>query len=77
MSNMEKRVEILFPIFEGRLKKKIMHLLTLQLSDNTKGREQDQYGEYHYLPRRENEPEVDSQAILVSESNYITEDVAE
>jgi polyphosphate kinase len=75
--NMEKRVEILFPIFEGRLKKKIMHLLTLQLSDNTKGREQDQYGEYHYLPRRENEPEVDSQAILVSESNYITEDVAE
>ena len=75
--NMEKRVEILFPIFEGHLKQKVMHLLTLQLSDNMKAREQDQYGEYHYCVKQEEQPEIGSQVTLVMETNYITEEVAE
>ena len=71
--NMEKRVEILFPIFEGKLKKKIKNFLDLELSDNMKSREQDKHGVYHYVKKGENEREMDSQAILMEESNDITE----
>ncbi|HEY4551070.1 MAG TPA: RNA degradosome polyphosphate kinase [Bacillus sp. (in: firmicutes)] len=71
--NMEKRVEILFPIFEGRLKVKIKNFLDLELSDNMKSREQDKHGVYHYVKKGENERERDSQAILMEESNDITE----
>ena len=71
--NMEKRVEILFPIFEGRLKKKIKNFLDLELSDNMKSREQDKHGVYHYVKKGENEREMDSQAILMEESNDITD----
>ncbi|WP_428908812.1 RNA degradosome polyphosphate kinase [Niallia sp. Krafla_26] len=75
--NMEKRVEILFPIFEGRLKKKLKNFLALELSDNVKGREQDRNGDYHYVERRETEPEIDSQGCLILESNYYIEEVEE
>lgn len=75
--NMEKRVEILFPIFEGDLKKKLKGLLALQLADNMKAREQDSDGVYHYVQKRENEAEIDSQAILTEKSNYIIEDIEE
>ena len=71
--NMEKRVEILFPIFEGKLKKKIKNFLDLELSDNMKSREQDKHGVYHYVKKGENEREMDSQTILMEESNDITE----
>ena len=74
--NMEKRVEILFPIFEGKLKKKIKNFLDLELSDNMKSREQDKHGVYHYVKKGENEREMDSQAILMEESNDI-KDVVE
>ena len=72
--NMEKRVEILFPIFEGRLKKKLKNYLGLQLSDNTKAREQESNGDYHYVKRGENDPEIDSQFILMKESMFIPVD---
>jgi len=75
--NMEKRVEILFPIFEGKLKKKLKHLLSLQLSDNLKAREQDNEGVYHYIQKKENEPNIDSQAILIENSKLVIEDVEE
>ena len=75
--NMEKRVEILFPIFEGVLKKKLKSLLYLQLADNMKAREQDQKGVYHYVKKGENEREIDSQAILMEECNDIRDVVEE
>ena len=75
--NMEKRVEILFPIFEGRLKKKLKNYLGLQLSDNTKAREQESNGDYHYVKRGENVPAIDSQFILMKESMFIPVDVDE
>ena len=71
--NMEKRVEILFPIFEGKLKKKIKNFLELELADNMKSREQDRHGVYHYVKKGENEREIDSQAILMEECNDIRE----
>ncbi|MGM0877524.1 MAG: RNA degradosome polyphosphate kinase [Bacillota bacterium] len=59
--NMENRVEILFPIFDYRLKKRVEKWLSLWLADNVKAREQDQEGNYYYVKRTENEPIINSQ----------------
>ncbi len=51
--NMVKRVEILFPIYEGKLKKRLYDLLQLQLDDNVKAREQDSEGNYSFVQQKE------------------------
>ncbi|MDG4655755.1 RNA degradosome polyphosphate kinase [Ectobacillus antri] len=61
--NMEKRVEIAFPILESNMKRRVIELLLLLLSDNVKAREQNVEGEYQYV-KRTDEQEVDSQLIL-------------
>jgi polyphosphate kinase len=71
---MEKRVEILFPIFEADLKKKLKGYLQMQLVDNVKAREQNSEGIYQYVKREEKDPEIDSQLILTEESMFIPED---
>ena len=48
--DMENRVEILFPIFDGQIKKRIKEILLIYLADNTKAREQDEFGQYHFVP---------------------------
>ena len=50
--------------------------MSLELSDNMKSREQDKHGVYHYVKKGENEREMDSQSILMEESNDI-KDVVE
>ncbi|WP_181536524.1 RNA degradosome polyphosphate kinase [[Anoxybacillus] calidus] len=72
--NMEKRVEILFPILAEHLKKRIMKILSIMLSDNVKAREQDEHGNYHYVERREGEEEIDSQLVLFSMAYTVSED---
>jgi len=62
--NMENRVEILFPIFEEHIKKRIKQAMEIMLADNVKAREQDSHGNYHYITRNENEDEVISQQVL-------------
>ncbi|MDQ0860419.1 RNA degradosome polyphosphate kinase [Bacillus sp. V2I10] len=72
--NMEKRVEILFPIFDGSIKSRISNLLSIMLTDNVKAREQDSSGNYRYVSRIADEPEIDSQAILAQLSYRVSED---
>jgi len=72
--NMEKRVEISFPILEENMKQRIIKILELLLSDNVKAREQDNNGEYHYITRKENDPEIDSQTELFAMAYHISED---
>ncbi|MBO9130363.1 RNA degradosome polyphosphate kinase [Bacillus sp. 165] len=72
--NMEKRVEISFPIVEDDMKHRIMNILELTLSDNVKAREQDNTGEYHYVIRKEDEQEIDSQTELFSMAYRISDD---
>lgn len=72
--NMEKRVEILFPIFDADLKRKLKDLLQLELADNVKAREQNSEGIYHYVKRGEKDPEIDSQLILMEQSLFIPEE---
>lgn len=62
--NMEKRVEILFPLFTGAHKQRVMGILDLMLRDNVKAREQDPKGIYRYVQRKPGQEEVDSQALL-------------
>ncbi|MRX73778.1 RNA degradosome polyphosphate kinase [Bacillus lacus] len=71
--NMEKRVEISFPIFEGSIKKRINKILDVQLADNMKAREQDHHGVYHYVEREPGEPEIDSQLVLFGMAYKVTE----
>ncbi|SFB92205.1 polyphosphate kinase [Bacillus sp. 491mf] len=49
--NMEKRVEISFPILGLDMKTRIKDVLQLILDDNVKSREQNERGEYHYVVR--------------------------
>jgi polyphosphate kinase len=72
--NMEKRVEISFPIVEESMKQRIIKILELILSDNVKAREQDNNGEYHYVIRKENDPEIDCQTEIFSMAYHISED---
>jgi polyphosphate kinase len=64
---MIKRVEILFPIYDVRLKERLKNILDIQLKDNVKARFQDANGDYHYVERPENEPVINSQKIFYEE----------
>ena len=70
--NMERRVEILFPIYEGRIKKRLNHVLSIILADNVKAREQIN-GEYRYVKRKPGEEKIESQLVLYDMS-YNVED---
>lgn len=72
--NMEKRVEILFPIFDGPIKRRIRGILDVMLRDNSKAREQDENGVYHYVTRGDKEELVDSQLILFNEAYQVMDD---
>jgi polyphosphate kinase len=72
--NMEKRVEILFPIFDGPIKRRIRGILDIMLRDNSKAREQDENGVYHYVTRGDQEELVDSQLILFNEAYQVMDD---
>lgn len=72
--NMEKRVEILFPIFDGDNKKRVKNILVTELEDNAKAREQDEHGVYHYVKRENDEPVIDSQLVLFAKVHRVMED---
>ena len=54
--NLERRVEILFPIEEERLKARAIHILECQLKDNTKAHLLQPEGNYEKVNRRGAEP---------------------
>ncbi|HZG73326.1 MAG TPA: polyphosphate kinase 1, partial [Chondromyces sp.] len=62
--NMENRVEILFPILDNRIKRRIHQSVEIMLADNMKAREQDASGRYHYVERKDGEIEINSQQLL-------------
>ncbi len=64
--NMIKRVEILFPVEDRTIAQRLLEYMNLQLSDNQKGRYQDQHGHYHYIEN--NLSPLNSQAYLMKEA---------
>ncbi|RCW62986.1 RNA degradosome polyphosphate kinase [Saliterribacillus persicus] len=72
--NMVKRVELMFPIFEGHIKTRIKDILDLMLNDNVKARIQDAEGNYTHLKHMEAEVETDSQMALYRQAYRVMED---
>lgn len=66
--NMEKRVEILFPVYDHLIKSRLKKILKLQLADNIKAREQSATGEYYYVEKGESEKPINSQELLYKEA---------
>ncbi|WP_204193462.1 RNA degradosome polyphosphate kinase [Staphylococcus sp. GDY8P47P] len=64
--NMIKRVEILFPVEDKEIGKRLVDFMDLQLSDNQKGRFQDEHGHYHYVEN--NLSPLNSQVYLMQEA---------
>ncbi|MGL4522840.1 MAG: RNA degradosome polyphosphate kinase, partial [Bacilli bacterium] len=73
--NMEKRVEISFPIESDALKLRLKNLLQLQLEDNVKSRIQQSDGTY--VKSEKGTLEVDSQKILMGEAKLKMEKTVE
>ncbi|WP_158735084.1 RNA degradosome polyphosphate kinase [Alteribacillus sp. YIM 98480] len=59
--NMDKRIEIMFPILDYTLKERLRNVLKLTLSDNIKARVQDKTGIYEYVLRHAEEKPLESQ----------------
>ncbi len=62
--NLDHRVEAACPIFDESIKAELMDILALQWAENVKGRTLDNDMSNRYIPRREGEPEVRSQALI-------------
>lgn len=58
--NLDKRVEILFPVEDETLKKEITHVLDIQLADNLKARELQPNGSYRKV-KRGSQPKLNAQ----------------
>ena len=50
--NLDRRVEIIFPVLEEELKEKALHILEVELADNTKAHVLKPDGEYEKIDRR-------------------------
>lgn len=64
--NMEKRVEILFPVLSPSIKKRIVDILNLELHDNVKARIQSSDGKYYFKEKDENA--LNSQRLLLEKA---------
>ena len=65
--NLDRRVEILFPVENKELKAKVRHVLDVQLSDNVKSRFLKSDGTYEKLARG-SQPKVISQKVFCEEA---------
>ncbi|MCM1467726.1 MAG: RNA degradosome polyphosphate kinase [Alistipes sp.] len=65
--NLDKRVEILFPIEKEELKKELLHILNLQLDDNMGSHIKQRDGSYVKADRR-GKKQVDSQKLFCAEA---------
>lgn len=71
--NMEKRVEIFFPIFDEKHKNRLRSILDLHLQDNTKARFQNENGNYEYV-RNNHKQKIHSQQILLDSAYRLRDD---
>jgi len=72
--NMEKRIEILFPVKSHSIKRRIKEVLTFSLKDNVKAREQKPDGSYQYVTREKDTPFFQSQKKFYEQSAMFFED---
>ena len=65
--NLDRRVEIIFPVLDETLKKKVRHILQIELEDNTKAHLLNPDGGYSKQDRRGKSP-VNSQQQFCEEA---------
>jgi polyphosphate kinase len=53
--NLDRRVEVVCPIYDRSIKKELMDFFELQFRDNTKAREIDESQNNHYVKRKPGE----------------------
>lgn len=68
--NLDRRVEIIFPVENEQLKKKVMHILEVELADNTKANVLNKDGIYEKIDKRGKE-------LVNSQEQFCKEAVAE
>ena len=68
--NLDRRVEIIFPVENENLKKKVMHILEVELADNTKANVLNENGVYEKIDKRGKE-------LINSQEQFCKEAVAE
>ena len=66
--NLDKRVEIIFPIEDQNLKKEVLHVLEVQLSDNEKSHILQSDGSYEKIDRRGRKEVINAQEIFCAEA---------
>ena len=69
--NLEKRYELMIPIYEKALSSKLYDLLNLQINDNVLSWQLDSSGEYEKIEPREGEKPINSQEFLEHYVNKI------
>lgn len=67
--NLERRVELMTPIFDENLADKLFGIISLQSQDNTKAHELLENGEYQKLIPKDKEATINSQKILEDHTN--------
>lgn len=67
--NLDRRVEIVFPVLDEELKNKALHVLEVELADNVKARYLEEDGIYRKLDKR-GKALVDSQMQFIEEAKY-------
>lgn len=65
--NLDKRVEIVFPILDEELKKKALHVLEVELNDNVKSHIMNEKGDYEKIDKR-GKTLINSQSIFCEEA---------
>ncbi len=73
--NMEKRYELMVPIYNENLAKRLLDILNLQLSDNQLAWELKSDGEYYKVEPKKDEVLIDSQQFLENHINKIYKSV--
>lgn len=74
--NLDRRIEIVFPVHDKEIKKRLQHILDLELSDNVKASVMDENGEYHHADLR-GRKQINSQIIQCEEALRQTKKLSE
>ena len=74
--NLDRRIEIVFPVHDKEIKKRLQHILDLELSDNVKASVMDENGEYHHADLR-GRKQINSQIIQCEEAIRQTKKLSE
>ncbi len=71
--NLDKRVEILFPVEDNALKEEVIHIMDIQLRDNMKAREMKPDGSYQRVKKNRSKEKICAQDYFCREAIAVTE----